>query len=147
MKKFYAFHVNPLDVFIVGLDTKHDESHPLWDSRIHDVIPEEHVLSAYNLGVREPVSLIEVEGEHLVLAGRHRTMGLREANDRRAKDGLEPLTMPATLEKPPTGKSWNLDNPKHRTLLLMLLARENLMRTDPTPIEAHRSPQEGPPAA
>jgi ParB family chromosome partitioning protein len=96
-KRINAFAMDPLDVVIIGLDTKEDgPEHPLWDERIRLPIDEAMVLSVMAYGVKEPI-LVRKDGDvPQVVDGRRRVLHAREAN-RRLKKAGEPLVMVPTL--------------------------------------------------
>jgi len=98
-----AFHTDPENVTIIGIDTEHKNilEHPLFDGERNSLpLREETIQNFIRLGCREPIT-IEKDGDYpaIVVDGRQRVRYLREANRRRVDLGLAPLTLPVVVNK------------------------------------------------
>ena len=127
-KRFSGIVVNPNEVYIVGLDTEDDDTHPLYDDRINLPLIDEHVESAKQFGISEPIHVSKApDGDYLVVSGRQRVRCARAA-------GLTEI--PALVVKGPKGR-------KAKTVdLLLEKVRENMLRQDLKPIEKAKLAQE-----
>lgn len=90
----------PTEVLIIGIDTSDGPSHWGHDAESNkEPLLEATVLFTMEYGVIQPV-LGRRDGEKIVIvAGRGRTRHLREANVRRATEGLPPWTLPVRIVK------------------------------------------------
>ncbi len=91
---------DPTEVLIIGIDTSDGPSHWGYDGDSNkESLLEATVLFTMEYGVIQPV-LGRRDGEKIVIvAGRGRTRHLREANVRRAADGLPPWPLPVRIVK------------------------------------------------
>lgn len=100
-KRGNLLQFDPKEPILIGLDTKDDSTHELWDERVQDPLVESMVLSVMSLGVKEPIVVrksMAHEGKYEVVDGRGRLRHAREANKRLAKQGEPLLYVPAVLE-------------------------------------------------
>jgi ParB family chromosome partitioning protein len=101
--RFSGFRFDPNDLVIIGIDTKDDKDHPLWDERIELPIEESMVLSIMALGVKEPVivrkAVVNKKEVAEVVDGRRRVLHAREANKRLSKSGEPLCSIPALVER------------------------------------------------
>lgn len=120
-----AYMFDPEDLVIVM-----DEKSPLYDERVH--LPVNEALVANMLfdpdgvpqGVLEPITVIRnpESGKIEVVVGRQRVKAAREANKRLRKQGLEPIRVPAMIQRA---------NPYRA---MGILISENEHRQDDTPL-------------
>ena len=89
---------DPNAVVIIGLDTNDGPSHTLFDGESNETpLVEADVQFTYEHGVIQPVSCKRDGKRLLVVFGRGRTRQLREANKRRAANGLTPWFLPVQI--------------------------------------------------
>lgn len=104
-KRTDMFRVDPNEVVIIGLDTKHKSKaeHPLYDDRIKLKITEPEVKNVMLFGVKQNIILHkeEIDGKDVfvVVAGRQRVRMAREANKQLKKLGEPLVEVPATTER------------------------------------------------
>ena len=121
-----AYMFDPEDLFLVV-----DEKSPLYDERVHLPVDEALVLNLMHApdgvpqGVIEPITAVrnQESGRVEVLVGRQRVKAAREANKRLKKAGLEPIRVPAMIQR---------STQPHR--VLGVLISENEIRQDDTPL-------------
>lgn len=97
-----VFRLDPDDLVIIGLDTSDGEEHPYYDHDIEKPIPEGFIKNLMGIGVREPIHIIkdpDHPGTGVVVGGRKRTRGLREANKRLLQMGEPPHLIPCIYER------------------------------------------------
>lgn len=117
------FGVDPSYVLVIGVDTHHKsiEEHCLYQEP--EELHEEWIEGLMNKGILEPV-IVRKEGEDaVVIAGRRRTLGLREANKRLVAAGKKPHELPILSE----------DGDDNDSLERMII--ENMARRDPNPMQ------------
>lgn len=86
--------LDPMEVVVIGLDTKDGAKHPRYDVRAHNSFNEDIVLGMMQYGVKKPISVVK-NGDNLeVVDGRQRVINAREANRRLAKAGSPLLRIP-----------------------------------------------------
>jgi len=120
-----AYMFDPDDLVLVT-----DEKSPLFDERVHLPVDENLVLNimfapdGVPQGVLEPVNVIRnaETGKVEVVSGRQRVKAAREANKRLKKRGLEPVRVPAMIQRASA----------HRAMGILI--SENEHRQDDTPI-------------
>lgn len=120
-----TYMFDPEDLVLVT-----DEKHPLYDERVHLPIDEALVLNmmfapdGVPMGVIEPISVVRnaETGKVEVMVGRQRVKAAREANKRLKKAGLEPIRVPAMIQRASA----------HRAMGMLISENEN--RQDDTPI-------------
>ena len=120
-----AYMFDPEDLVLVT-----DEKSPLYDERVHLPVDENLVLNimfapdGVPQGVLEPITAVRntETGKVEVLVGRQRVKAAREANKRLKKRGLEPIRVPALIQRANA----------HRALGLII--SENEIRQDDTPL-------------
>jgi ParB family transcriptional regulator, chromosome partitioning protein len=97
-----TYMFDPEDLILVT-----DEKHPLYDDRVHLPVDEKLVLNmmfapdGVPQGVLEPVTVARntENGKVEVVIGRQRVKAAREANKRLKKRGLEPIRVPAQIQR------------------------------------------------
>lgn len=90
-------NLDPNDVIIIGLDTDHDESHPLYDERIHLEVDVNLVKNIKTYGVLTPI-LVRKDGDEIfVLEGRQRVRAARQVNEEAAERGEYGVKVPARV--------------------------------------------------
>lgn len=115
-KRGTIFVLPPEDLFVIT-----DPTHPLYDKRESLPLDDDYVESIVEFGVRKIIDARK-NGDRLeVVDGRRRTRGAIEANKRRAKRGLPPLSVRVALEK---GTDEEMD-------LLMVLGNRGRVDDDP----------------
>jgi ParB-like chromosome segregation protein Spo0J len=82
-KRVNAFLMDPRELTIVGIDTKHTkrEEHPLYDPRIERPISDAWALNILLFGVQQPVIVRKNGPLSEIVMGRRRVRGARIAND------------------------------------------------------------------
>lgn len=117
------FYLLPEEVVIVGLDTDDGSEHPLYSPTVHDSVPQELVDSIEDLGVLEPIAVVDFENDRRAFCrlGRKRTLAARQVNVARAARGEEPLRIPAINATKGT---------THEDLTLQILAENNIRFAD-----------------
>ncbi len=85
--------VDPNELIIIGIDTKDDSSHVLWDERVTMPLVEERVANIAEFGIMTPILAIRRSEGTCVVAGRQRVRMAREVNARLAK-GEQPIMVP-----------------------------------------------------
>ncbi len=119
------FGVDPSYVLVIGVDTHHAsmEEHILYQTP--EELTEEWIENLAMKGVLEPVLVRkEMNGDAVVVAGRRRTLGLREANKRRVARGLEEFELPIL------GEGGDDDNESLERMII-----ENFARREPNPLQ------------
>lgn len=93
------FFVNPDELVIVGLDTKHkDGEHFLCDEERNKLpCDPSMVQNVLTFGVKENVEVMKDGTQYLVVFGRQRVKLARAANVILKKEGKEPLRVPVTV--------------------------------------------------
>lgn len=127
-----AYMFDPEDLVLVT-----DEKHPLYDDRVHLPVNENLVLNMLYApdgvpqGVLEPVTVARntETGTVEVVIGRQRVKAAREANKRLKKQGLEPIRVPAMIQRVNA----------HRGMGMII--SENEQREDDTPLGRARKAQ------
>lgn len=101
-----------------------DETHPLYDERVHLPIDEKLVKNIMYQGVIEPIVVYKdpEDGKVLVAVGRQRTKATIEANKRLKARGEAPIMIPATVRR---GDGVSLAS---------VMVSENEIRQDDSPI-------------
>lgn len=120
-----TYMFDPEDVVLVT-----DEKHPLYDERVNLPVDESLVLNimfapdGVPQGVIEPISVARNSetGKVEVIVGRQRVKAAREANRRLKKAGLEPVRVPALIQRVNA----------HRAMGMLI--SENELRQDDTPL-------------
>lgn len=98
-KRGNLWQFDPNDLVIIGLDTRDDSSHELWDERIKLPLEESMILNLMAIGVKETVTVRKnAHGKHEVVDGRRRVMHAREANARLKKLGEPLMYVPVLIE-------------------------------------------------
>lgn len=98
-KRLTAFAMDPNNLIIIGLDTKDDARHPLYDERIKLPLAETMVLNVAHNGVIEPV-IVRKNGDRVeVVDGRQRVRAAREANKRLKKEGAALIEVPVVVRR------------------------------------------------
>lgn len=99
-KRGTIFWMDPNELVIVGIDTKDDESHPLYDVDAvrHMKTDDGMVASIKSDGVRTPVDATKEKGRVLVVAGRRRVLNSRVANAELVKEGSSPHLIPVLVQ-------------------------------------------------
>ena len=123
-----AYMFDPEDVILVE-----DEKSPLYDERVHLPVSESLVLNMMHApdgvpqGVIEPITVARntETGKVEVVVGRQRVKAAREANKRLKKQGLEPIRVPAMIQRVSAGNGYRA---------MGVLISENENRQDDTPI-------------
>lgn len=91
------FLVDPANVVLIGTDagTEKERKHPCYQHHNGRPITDEFVETFLRLGCIEPVSVWQDETERwCVVAGRRRTLAMREANRRLRLEGKDEMRMP-----------------------------------------------------
>lgn len=109
------YKMSPEDITVIGLDTKDDESHPLYDGRIHMPLEEDTVLNMMEHGVLVPIRVTKDGKSAIVIDGRRRVLHAREANRRLKKKGQPTIFVPVL---PPD----NDDDGRHMSQMLLRVA-------------------------
>lgn len=106
-----------------------DESHPLYDDRVHAPLNESMVLNIMYQGVIQPIEVSKnpETGDIEVVTGRQRVKNAIEANRRLKERGLEPKAVPAYIRLIPRAQ--------RAEMLSAAMVSENAIRTDETPIQ------------
>jgi len=120
-----AYMFDPDDLVLVT-----DEKSPIYDERVHLPVDEALVLNLLHApdgvpqGVIEPITVIRnpETGKVEVLVGRQRVKAAREANKRLKKQGLEPIRVPAMIQRANNYRAMGI------------LISENELRQDDTPL-------------
>lgn len=98
-KRGTIFMMEPEALTIIGLDTKDDANHPLYDERINLLLDEGFILNIREHGVLENV-IVRKNGDKLeVVAGRQRIRAAREVNARNQKEGMPAIRVPVAVRK------------------------------------------------
>lgn len=98
-KRLNAFLMNPLDLTIVGRDTKDGVEHPLFDERAKFPPDEAMVRNIRRYGVLEPV-IVRKNGDLVeIVDGRQRVICTREAARRNIEEGLPEILVPCVVRK------------------------------------------------
>lgn len=128
-----AFMFDPEDLVLVT-----DEKSPLYDERVHLPVSESLVLNMMHApdegvpqGVIEPITVVRntETGKIEVVVGRQRVKAAREANKRLKKQGLEPIRVPALIQRM-AGNGFRA---------MGVLISENELRQNDTPLgRAHK---------
>lgn len=127
-KRGSLYTFDPNDLLIVGLDTGHTKTHPLWDERAFMPLDEALVLNIQTYGVIEPISICRDGEQVLVVDGRRRVLHAREAADRQEKAGEVAVRVPAVIKKGSEGR------------LLGISRAANALRQDDSPMaNAHNA--------
>jgi len=128
-----AYMFDPDDLVLVE-----DEKSPLYDERVNLPVSESLVLNMMHApdgvpqGVLEPITVLRntETGKVEVVIGRQRVKAAREANKRLKKAGLEPIRVPAMVQR--AGSA-------HRAMGVII--SENEHRQDDTPLGRARKAQ------
>lgn len=94
-------YLDPNDLVIVGIDTKHKspKDHHLFDERIKLPLDDNMVKNIMVYGVQQTV-ICQMDGDELIVVdGRQRVRWAREANKRLAAEGKEPYAVPIRVKK------------------------------------------------
>lgn len=93
------FLVDPVDLVLIGHDTKDGPDHPLYDPRVRLAPDDKFILDIMYRGVKQAVH-VRKNGKFLeVVEGRQRVRAAREANNILLKQGKEPVRIKAEIEK------------------------------------------------
>lgn len=87
---------DPADLVIVGLDTKDDETHELFDERINTPVDDNLVKNIMVYGVLQPIIVREEAGKKMVVDGRQRVRAAREALRKQSDSGSVKVRVPYT---------------------------------------------------
>lgn len=97
MSKTEKIHFeDPNKLVIVGLDTKADATHELYDERVETELSESLVKNIMVFGVLQPVIVREESGKKYVVDGRQRVRAAREAASRQSEAGQVKVRVPYT---------------------------------------------------
>ncbi len=103
-KRNSLFLEDPEDLVLIGLDTDDDDSHPLFDERVHWPVDEGLVLNIMVYNVVEPILVRKSKDDNgveraEVVAGRQRVKAAREASRRLQAEGKEVLKIRTIAER------------------------------------------------
>lgn len=121
-KRGTIFMMDPLDLTVIGIDTRDTDAHPLYDvDPIRHLQTDDHMVKSIEVyGVRQTVDAVKREGKVAVVSGRRRVLHARVANANLKKAGEAPVLVPVRIV--------DADDSQ----LLGLLSTENEIRMETT---------------
>lgn len=111
------FLFDPEDLVLIE-----DKDHPLYDERIHLEVDESMIRNVMTHGVIQPIVVVKMANEPVVLAGRQRVKAALHANERLTADGQAPIKVPAVVRRGRDGD------------LFAVSVSENELRSDDSPL-------------
>lgn len=97
-RRMDAFGMSPNELTIVGIDTDHDSSHPLWDDRINLPVDERLIRNISVYGVLQPVIVTKMEDLVVVVDGRQRVRAARVIAEQQRRAGEEQIRVPCLVK-------------------------------------------------